>query len=305
MPLPIRYIVLCVFLLIGSGGALAIVAQKDVEPTNLEVQADQSSKPRENVNPKRFIVYYGAEAKEEQFYPYDIIVFDRDKHPSLQKLRRKNKVLLGYISGGELEQYRDNFEQLKTKFDILGTNETWKDHMIVDVRDPEWTRHLIEDIIPPIVKQGFNGIFIDTLDSVTHYETIDPKRYKGMIQATATMIKTIHYHYPELKIMINRGFDVLPFIANDIHYVLAESTLVQYDFTNHTTKLMDDAIYQHYVQRMFDLKKQAPHLEMTTLDYWKMDDTAMVQELYRRHEANGFMPYVTTIELNRVDNRPQ
>ncbi len=253
---------------------------------------------------KQWIVYYANEAKAREFNSYDIIVFDRDKHPSLQDLKGRNRVILGYVSAGEIETYRTDFEQVKQANALLEENPNWPGHFAVDVRNPEWTRYIIEDVIPSILQKGFKGIFLDTLDSVEAMELQQPEKYAGMIEASANMIKMIRQHYPNIKIMVNRGFHVMPQVVHEVDYVLAEGILVNYDFDDGEHTLFPDHVYEEYAAKMLALKQKAPHLQLLALDYWHMDDTEMVKTIYEKHEANGFLPYVTTIELNQVDPRP-
>jgi polysaccharide biosynthesis protein PelA len=254
---------------------------------------------------KRWVVYYADEHPATVFNEYDIIVFDRVAHPPLQPLHAGHKVILGYISGGEIEQVRDDFEQVKAANVLLKENPHWPGAFAVDVRHPEWTRYLIEDVIPDVLQHGFQGIFIDTLDSVEDLEVNDPVKYAGMIQAAATMVSTIRQHYPDIKIMVNRGFRVMPLIAKDVDYVLAEGILVNYDFEKGNHSLFPDEIYQEYVNKMRQLKKEAPHLQLFTLDYWNMDDEKTVKEIYAKQHANGFFPYVTTIDLDNIHAEPK
>jgi uncharacterized protein (TIGR01370 family) len=262
----------------------------------------------QNIHPisphKKFAICYSDQHADNEFANYDVIVFDRENHPPLGNLNSKGKVLLGYVSGGELDSTRSDFNQVKQAHILLGQNQNWKNSYIVDVRSPRWTAHLIEDVIPEILRKGFDGIFIDTLDSVEDLEAKNPKKYHGMTQGAVNMIKTIRKHYPQMKIMVNRAYKILPNVAHDIDYVLAESTLAQYDFSTGNSSLFPDEIYQEYVGKAENLKRQAPHLQIMTLDYWDMNDPAGVQKLYIKQRENGFIPYVTTVDLENIHHQP-
>ena len=264
-------------------------------------QGDQRADPPGD----KWIAYYADTHQPVDFKPYDILVFDRERHPSLQNLKAQRKTILGYMSVGEAEKDRYDYEQVKATNSLLKENPNWPGVFSVDVRKAEWTRHLIEDVIPKIIQSGFDGVFIDTLDSVEQLETENPKKYQGMVDASVRMIKTIRMHYPELKIMINRGFKTMPHIADSVDYLLAESILVNYDFENGDHKLFSDDVYQNYIAQIEEIKKHAPHLYIMTLDYWNMDDTETVKTIYERQRQQGFAPYVSTIELNNIFEEPQ
>jgi polysaccharide biosynthesis protein PelA len=254
---------------------------------------------------KKWIVYYANTEESLAFVDYNIIVFDRDKHPSLQNLQSRGSVIFAYMSLGEAEKDRADYEEVKHLILPSEENPHWKGRYAVDVRDPDWTRYLIEDVIPHIVEQGFDGIFLDTLDRAEELERSQPQRYSGMIKAASNIIRAIHYNYPHLKIMTNRGFAVLPHVLSDIDYILVESILVNYDHKNGNHALFPDSTYEQLVDTVQGFKKKAPHLKILSLDYWNMDDTDTVKAIYQRQRMQGFLPYVTSIELNRIHAEPQ
>ncbi len=267
--------------------------------------AQAQEQPRITPPDTRWVVYYGEALPSSDFDDYDIIVFDRDKHPPVQNLKAKGKILLGYVSVGEAEKYRPDYEDIRATHALLEENPNWKGHYAVDVRRPEWTQYLIQEVIPQVIRQGFHGIFIDTLDSAEDLEAKNPKKYAGMIKAAAEVVRTIRLNYPDLRIMVNRGFAVMPAIAGDVDYLLAESVLANYDFKKKKASFFPDTVYQEYVDKMQALKREAPQLRLVTLDYWDMKDVGGVKKIYARQKANGFMPYVTTIGLDRVDPEPK
>ncbi len=283
-------------------------AQNTAQSTSKSNMAQSTMEPTDKLHPiasqKKFIIYYSDEQPDDEFANYDVIVFDREAHPPLGNLNSKGKVLLGYLSGGELDSTRSDFAKIKNNHILLEENPNWKGSFIVDVRSPAWTAYLIEDVIPEILRQGFDGIFVDTLDSVEDLEVRNPTKYIGMIQGTTNMIKTIRMHYPNMKIMINRGYKILPHIARDIDYVLAEGTMAEYNFETGKSKLFDDEIYQEYAQKVMDLKAKAPHLQIMAVDYWDMNDIEGVKNIYLKHRDNGFIPYVTTIDLEQIHHQP-
>lgn len=253
---------------------------------------------------KKFVIYYSDEHSDNEFSGYDVIVFDRENHPYINNLKSKGKIILGYVSGSELDSNRDNFDDLKRRFKPLKENEIWKGSFIVDIRSVEWTAHIIENIIPDMIRKGFSGIFIDTLDSIEELEASDPDKYNGMIYAAVNMIKTIRMHYPNIKIMVNRGYKILPHVANDIDYVLAESTMATHDFETGKSSMVDKEIYQEYVDKAKELRKISPHLQIMTVDYWDMDDIDGVRDIYLKHRENAFIPYVTTVNLEKLHHQP-
>lgn len=253
---------------------------------------------------EQWIVYYADKAPSELFLPYDVIVFDSVQHPALAPLKDRGKTVLGYISLGEAEEYRSDFQFLKKQNLLVQRSKEWPDHHYVDVRNPAWIQKAIDETIPNLLQHGFDGIMIDTLDSPLLLEEKYPQKYKGMSDAVVRMIKAIRMHYPTIKIMVNRGFEVLPQIANDIDMVLAESTYTTYDFDKKVAVLQPKDEHEYYVEMLKSAQKIAPSLKIYTLDYWDMQDRKGVQAIYDLQRKYGFTPYVTTVDLEHIHVAP-
>lgn len=252
----------------------------------------------------RWVVVYTAKVKLDALLPYDTIVFDGRYHPPLQPLIDRNKTLLGYLSVGEVEKFRPYFKAVERQGILLGTNKHWPDARYVDLRDPRWTKRVIEELIPALLQKGFNGVFLDTLDDAGQLERRDPVKYKGMVAAAVRLVKTIRRHYPQIVIMMNRGYEILPKVARDIDIVLGESVFADYNFDTKTYQRVPEAQYRRQVKLLKAAKAIAPRLRIFTLDYWRPDDLQGIKRIYRAQRRNGFLPYVSTVKLQRVIHEP-
>ncbi|MCB1738625.1 MAG: endo alpha-1,4 polygalactosaminidase [Gammaproteobacteria bacterium] len=251
-----------------------------------------------------WVVYYAAELPITVFDPYELVVFDSDAHPPLQGLKERNKTVLGYLSLGEVEGNRDWFDAVRGEGLLIQENPVWKGSWFVDVRDRRWTRRVIEDLVPRILHRGFDGIFLDTLDNPAHLERTDPKRYAGMTEAAARLVRSIRRHYPDIVIMQNRGYELLPEVGGQIDAVLGESVFADYDFDTKRYQRVPDALYREQVGILKDAQRRYPELDVYTLDYWDPEDAAGLTAIYAEQQANGFRPYVATVELDRVVMEP-
>lgn len=253
---------------------------------------------------ERWVVYYTNTLKPEKFQSFDLIVFDSHSHPPIAPLKAQGKTLLGYISLGEAESYRPYFKELQDKKIFVKQNTRWKGHHIIDVRNPEWTNYAIEHLIPAILDQGFDGIMIDTIDSVIDLEKEEPQRYKGMQQAAAGMIKTIRARYPDMKIMLNRGFDILPQVVHDIDMVMAESTYSDMPEGGKKPVWLPHKTRSFYVDLLQAAQAQNPQLKIYTIDYWQTGDKRGMRRIYAAQRADGFIPYVSDFSLERLTREP-
>ena len=164
---------------------------------------------------------------------------------------------------------------------------------------------MIEELIPQILYQRFDGIFIDTIDNAVHLEESDPQKYHGMKQAAIDLIKAIRLNYPSMKIMLNRGFEILPQVAKDIDMELGESIYTDWNPNKKTYELVAAPLYKKNVQVLRDAKKINPNLEIFTLDYWNLKDEAGIKKIYQVERENGFIPYVSTLDLTQVVPEPK
>ncbi|MEI6740763.1 MAG: Ig-like domain-containing protein, partial [Gemmatimonadaceae bacterium] len=74
-----------------------------------------------------------------------------------------------------------------------------------------------------ILARGFDGVFLDTVDTGTDLERRDRARFAGATLATIDLVRAIKRRYPAAVIVLNRGYDILPTVENSVDMVLAES----------------------------------------------------------------------------------
>lgn len=246
---------------------------------------------------ERWLVYYNDKAPSDAMAGYDVVVFHADASPDVSQLSAST-LKLAYISMGEVNKSSPLMDVLNAKT-LIQPHDHW-DSYLVDVRQPEWYNALLFDVIPAIKSKGFNGLMLDTLDSPLYLENKDPETYKGMRDAAIYMVRAIRYHYPELKLMVNRGFDILPEVADDIDMVLAESTLSHTNLATGTSALHAPEAYQQYLVKLNQIKSLNPSIKVYSLDYWDMNDVKGVQYLYKTQRKHGFVPYVTTPDLTEI-----
>ncbi len=126
-----------------------------------------------------------------------------------------------------------------------------------------------------------------------------------MQEAAARLVRTIRLHYPSIKLMMNRGYDLLPEVEQQIDIVLGESVFATYDFKSKKYGVMPREQYQEQVKILQSAKQRRPSLQVFTLDYWDPNDRPGILRIYREERANGFAPYVSTIKLDRIVQEPQ
>lgn len=254
--------------------------------------------------PIRFAVFYG-ETTTAPLDAYDLLVFESDRHPPLAPLRRRDKKLLGYLSIGEVHEGRPYFEAIRSQGLLVTRNESWAGAHMVDVRDARWRDRVVHALVPQVLRAGFTGVFLDTADSPIHLEREQPTTYAGMTAATAELVLAIRRSFPDIAIMLNRGYEILEQVGGAIDMALGESVYADYDAETRRYRLVEPATYQLQVSWLKAAKARNPKLAVYSLDYWDPADTGGIARIYAEQRHNGFIPYVATVELDRIVPEPR
>lgn len=255
--------------------------------------------------PKKWVVYYGPNLPAEAFSNYQLVVLDPDHRPNIGLLLEQEKTVLGYISLGEVSNTRSYYQEIEKDGILFNVNPHWPESKYVDMRSDKWTCRVIQELIPAILFQRFSGIFIDTIDNAEAMEASDPIAFKGMQEGAIRLIRAIRLHYPEIKIMLNRGFSLLPKLDRTVDMVLAEGILTRHDFKTGEDSLGSNQIFHELADRLKGIQAASPHLTLYSLDYWNPKDLDGIKSIYKIQRKEGFIPYVSTTSLNEIIPEPE
>lgn len=253
--------------------------------------------------PENWLVVYQGTHTITDLYDVDMLVLEAEQGHDVRSLVAQGQTVLAYISLGEVEQYRDYYQTVKNSGAVLHENKNWPGSFYVDIRNPEWARVLIEEAIPELLRMGYSGLMFDTLDNAIFLAQQDGGKdgqYAGMDTAAVRLVKAIRHHYPDIHIMVNRGVEILPQIAADINSVLAESTYTMYDFDTKKPVKLKAPDRRYYTEALAKAKQANPSLKIYSLDYWNPDDKKGVAEIYKAQQKQGYIPYVSTVELDEI-----
>ncbi len=121
----------------------------------------------------------------------------------------------------------------------------------------------------------------------------------------AKLILEVRRQFPSIKIAVNRGYSILPKIDKSLDFILGTSIYSDFDVASNTyTRIATDR-YNERVGMLSDVMHRNPRLRVLTLDYWNSSDAAGIARIYRSQKANGFSPYVATVDLNRIVMEPR
>jgi len=238
--------------------------------------------------------YYGTgHLGELERFPLVILQPGQYTPGEIETLRAGGTITLGYLSLGEDNALVDGAPwYLRTAAGDPRINSDWQTYYI-DTRHPAWRQHVLSTRIPAILAQGrFDGLFLDTLDS----QDLFPEIRSGSI----AIVHAIRASYPNALLVANRGFTILEQIAPDLEGVMFESFSTYYRAGHYHNW---DTLDRQYNERLADwlrrLRRTYP-LAILALDYALPGDKASIEYAVGRARAHGFIPYVTTANLDQL-----
>ncbi len=259
------------------------------------IQTPKPASPRAAVaGITRFGVQFSGEYKLAEMAPYQMMFLDPDQaglHDA-DSIGARGGLPIAYLNIGEAEAYRWFYPEILKDW-MLAPNPNWKDHFYIDVNKPGWHTLLIRKVLPAIFHKGFSGVFLDMVD------VSSPDLYPMLQPGVISLIREIREAYPAKIIIMNNG----TFIAGDVNElidgIIVESVFATYDFT---TKTYVPVNADASAARCAELKllKKSLGLKIFAIDYALPGDTLTARMAARKSSAQGFLPFVSTIELNAL-----
>ncbi|MFQ5600709.1 MAG: endo alpha-1,4 polygalactosaminidase [Candidatus Krumholzibacteriia bacterium] len=243
--------------------------------------------------PRDFVVCYGRSVDLARIEAFDLAVLDPRVDLTDREIRSARTEILGYLSVGEVGPHHPDRDSLR-RFKVT-ENTAWGS-WVMDLSDPAWRRHLIHERLPEIRARGFRGLFLDTMDAVDALAAHDPERVRAYRDGLVELVEALRAAWPEARIIANRGFAVLDRILADIDGVLIESLFRSYDPTDASYVAVPEDETAKLVERLSSLRNAG--LAVYALDY--ADDPILARQTVQRIRDAGFVPYVSTVDLEQV-----
>lgn len=258
------------------------------------------------VNKWAILLNYDAERNKniDKILPnYDMLILDPDIHPDLENIRQK-VLLIAYISLGEAATYRKYWKSMDKSL-IIKANKNWKDAYFVDVSNKKWQKIILNEVIPDIEKQGFDGLFLDTIDTVDLIAQEYPTKYPNARKAMINLIKKIKIQYPKLKLISNNGFTIMDNICNSLDGVLVESLFGTFEYG---TGAFGKNIYvetranisREKLKKLTAIKARNKNHQIFVIDYADYKNKRYREYLYKKIKSYGFNPYIAEKELDNL-----
>ena len=170
---------------------------------------------------KSAIVYYGENISYPMVGIHDyIIVQPSHINTYTHGFKIYKDKMYAYVSIGEIDATTPEYKKVKKEW-ILAKNEAWNSE-VLDLKNREYIDFIFQTMIEPQMKRGFKNFFFDTLDSY-QLASKTKKELLANEKALADFINEFHKRYPNSKLVINRGFEVIEAVHDSIEAVLFES----------------------------------------------------------------------------------
>ena len=214
--------------------ALIVVRLAFLASSSLGTDEAEATKPDSAFAPVMFHIDYSETPDADALLAHDLSILTPDAQADLKPGQALGNHYLAYLSVAELAhdaKYSSAAESNGVAFPVR--NELWNSR-VADISDPRWHDFVIEELGGSAAKNGFDGFFLDTVDSIALLAKANPQKAQAYRQGAVTLIRKLHQRFPEKRIVVNRGFDLFGEIRDSIDGVLIESVLRSYDFQSKT-----------------------------------------------------------------------
>lgn len=203
------------------------------------------------------------------------------------------RIVLAYFSIGEAESYRYYWNPAWAATPpgwLKRENPHWKGNFLVDYADPRWKR-IVFDYLDRISEAGFDGVYLDKIDSYLDLEVRGPAPMQRFVTEIAERGRQAR---PGFLVIAQNAEGLLAHAA----YRAVIDGLGREDlFWNQEGRgKPTPAESKAWAMRLLD-KLVADGKPVFTVDYVR---GATVRRVYEDARAKGYVPYATRVELDRL-----
>jgi hypothetical protein len=235
--------------------------------------------------------FYGKPVPVSELRRFDWVVVEPGNVAAQQlaALQRAGVQVFAYLSLGEAAPGSVDSRS------ALGRNAGWGT-VIVDPSAEAWREHVLERA-EALWQQGYQGLFLDTLDS--YRQVLRGAEAQRVAAALGALIGAIHDRHPAVKLLFNRGFEILDDVGRLASGVAAESLLYGWDPAAKRYVEVPQADRDWLAGRLREVRDQLG-VPIVVVDYLPPTQRKLAREAARRIEEMGFVPWISTPALDAV-----
>ena len=244
-------------------------------------------------------VYSDVSVKEIVDTNFDLVVIDPDEFEleDITDIKNSGKIVIAYLSIGEAENYRFYWDP--DALYLLEENPEWEGCYYVDYSNKEWQQIILDEYIPQIKNKGFDGLYLDTLETYNLEDDYPNCSKENMIKFVINISSSSITQ--ELFIICQNGLEIIMNLIDYIDAVGVEETYYKAVYLIFLYLYINGIPQRNYITRgnenimrdLLDIKKNVLTLDYSIFPY-------QIRRCYEKSRSNGFIPYVSTAELNRI-----
>ncbi|WP_286728768.1 endo alpha-1,4 polygalactosaminidase [Thiomonas sp. 13-64-67] len=254
-----------------------------------------------NTTPPAVAFYYGARIPVDDLRAFDWVVLE-PQHALAQDTKMvstlgPDTLALAYVSVGEVTADRPYYADMPKAW-LPASNAAWGSK-VIDQTAAGWPQFLRERIVKPLWDAGFRAFFLDTLDS---YQLLakSPQAQQQQAKALAETLRGLVAAYPGIRLMLNRGFELVDAtLAPSILAVAAESLYRGWNQAE-TTYVEVKADDREWLLARFGDMRSRFKLPGIAIDYCAPQDRAAARQTAQQIAAQGLIPWVADPALESL-----
>jgi len=168
---------------------------------------------------------------------------------------------------------------------------------VLDLSNPGYTQFLMGRI-DSLVEAGYSGLFLDTMDSYQLYATTENQRKRQEI-ALGLFVKQVSERHAGIRLIANRGFEVLEYTGPYLEAIAAESLFSSWDNTSKNYVDVPEADRAWLLGKLNTAKKQFG-LDVVSIEYLPPERRDEARQVAASIANFGFTPWVSTPALDYV-----
>lgn len=244
--------------------------------------------------------HYGARPPLDELKAFDIAVVEpdhvADPRPHRREARDGAFELFAYVSFGEVDPTRPYFKRIPDGV-LKGENRAWGSS-VVDHTASAWRGFFIDQIVAPLWARGYRGFFLDTMDSY-HLIARSPEARAAQETAMVATFEALKARFPGIRLITNRGFEILPRVREAVVAVAAESLFRGWDPAAKRYREVPPAD-REWLEGQLRRVRDELGMPVIAIDYVAPAERDLARTTARRIAEMGFTPWVSNAELDML-----
>lgn len=242
-------------------------------------------------HPLSVALYYGSHPPRRSLQAFRWVIVQPYARFSPKRFDRGDRLAFAYASAGEVAAGRG--PSLPEGCD-LGADKVWNSIIVNEARRT-CRQAFVHNVITPLWKRGYRGFFLDDLDA--YREAVKTRaEEKIQQQGLIRLIRDIKTRHPRARLILNRGFRLLPAIHGLVSAVAAESLFDGWDQASKRYVPVSAPTRRRLLKKLQGARRLG--LPVIAIDYLPAAKRHEAIADAQRIRALGAVPYITNGRLS-------